>query len=84
LYSRDDIDVRLNGTRVMVVDEIKYLGIYLHDNIKYNEEYKNKFKSVERYVYSLNSYGMKLGSPQLHNMGTSLTTKSNKKLEQFN
>jgi hypothetical protein len=54
-----EIELYLNKEKLKIVDEIKYLGMFINNKLSYDESIKNKFKSVQASFFSLFSFGLK-------------------------
>ena len=51
-------DLVLNGMNLELVDQIKYLGVYIQNKYKCNSHIDERIKKVTRALYSLNSIGI--------------------------
>ena len=59
LYRDEDINIFLKDTKLEVVKECKYLGIYVNEENDGNDAMLIKFSGVEKAFFSLNSFGIR-------------------------
>lgn len=57
--SNEDIKITLNNEYLNVVDEIKYLGLYINNKLDYDKFILNKLKLVQKSFFSLYNFGLK-------------------------
>jgi hypothetical protein len=59
IYKDEEIDIKMNGIRLPVVEMSKYLGVEINKKNDDNSQIINKFRKVQKGFYGLSSFGIK-------------------------
>jgi hypothetical protein len=57
--NNNEIELYLSNAKLKVVEEIKYLGMFINRSLNYDLSIRNRFKSVQKAFYSLFDFGLK-------------------------
>ena len=59
MYNNENLELYLYNARIEIVNEIIYLGLEFNESLNRKEFFLERFKKVEKRMYSLYNFGMK-------------------------